>query len=257
LKYIETDQSFKGKIIEITIKLIEQNKNEEEENIIEKIYNNQCINIYSIDIASCLIEYIIENIFNEYLKNIFEICGNDNIFTTLAEIQANNYKYIEKEKVEDIINIYLDEITLERKKKYKPKFLFNYNIPGFYNFYINISNYINKNINLIYFNNENRYLVQLLKNVKSVNQVVIKDKSIFEEKTEFFMNKDIYSIVWNLPNLTKEECEKILKIKALKYLIVDDKLINNNEPFLKNSSKIKIVPKNNYIDIINTSKFYE
>ena len=108
-------------------------------------------------------------------------------------------------------------------------------------------------INLIYFNNENRYLVQLLKNVKSVNQVVIKDKSIFEEKTEFFMNKDIYSIVWNLPNLTKEECEKILKIKALKYLIVEDKLINNNEPLLKNSSKIKIVPKKYYIDIITKS----
>ena len=108
-------------------------------------------------------------------------------------------------------------------------------------------------INLIYLNYENRYLVQLLKNVKSINQVVIKEKNIFEENIEFFMNKDIYSIVWELPNLTKEECEKLLKIKSLKYLIVDDKVINNNETLLKNSLKIKIIPKKYYVDIISTS----
>lgn len=108
-------------------------------------------------------------------------------------------------------------------------------------------------INLIYFNNENCYLVKLLKNVKIVNQIVIKEKNIFEENMEFFMNKDIYSVVWNLPNLTKEECEKLLKIKSLKYLIVDDNLINNNESLLKNSLKIKIVPKKYYFDIINSS----
>ena len=108
-------------------------------------------------------------------------------------------------------------------------------------------------INLIYFNYENRYLVQLLKNVKSINQVVIKEKNIFEENIEFFMNKDIYSIVWNLPSLNKEDLENLLKIKSLKFLIVDDKLINHNESLFKNSPKIKIIPKKYYVDIINTS----
>jgi len=110
-----------------------------------------------------------------------------------------------------------------------------------------------KKINLIYFNNENKYLVQLLKHVKSVNQIVIKEKEIFEKNKVFFMNKDIYSIVWNLPSLSKEECENILKIKSLKYLIIDDNLINSNESLLKNSPKIKIIPKKYYVDTINAS----
>lgn len=108
-------------------------------------------------------------------------------------------------------------------------------------------------INLIYFSNENRFLVRLLKNVKSVNQVVIKDKNLFEKNTEFFMNKDIYSVVWNPSNLTKEECETLLKIKSLKYLIVDDKSINNNGSLWKNYPQIKIIPKKYYVDIISAS----
>ena len=51
---------------------------------------------------------------------------------------------------------YLDEITIEKNEIYKPKFLYNYNIPGFYNFYINISDYINKNITPNYFSNEKK-----------------------------------------------------------------------------------------------------
>ena len=194
LKYIETEQSFKGKIIDITIKLIDQNKNEEEENIIEKLYNNQYINIYSIDIASCLIEYIIENIFNEYLKKIFEILENDNIFTTLVEIQANNNKYIEKGQVENIINIYLDEITFESNKNYKPKFLFNYNVPGFYNFYINISNYINKNIILIYFNNEKKLRELLIEDPDKIKDFHEKEESLLIDAYNKIIKNNLFYI---------------------------------------------------------------
>ena len=227
LKYIETEQSFKGKIIEITIKLIEENINEEEENIIKKIYNNKCINIYSIDIASCLIEYIIENIFNEYLKNIFEILENDNLFTTLVEIQANNYKYIDKDQVEDIINIYLDEITLEKNKNYKPKFLFNYNVPGFYNFYIKISNYINKNIILIYYNNEKK-LREFLKE----DTDIIKD---FHEKEESLLIDAYQKIIKNnlfyIEIINKIENDTIFQ----DYIVYFFQKYKNNEGIYKNN----------------------
>jgi len=50
---------------------------------------------------------------------------------------------------------FLNSITVD-KKDYDPKFLLDYKIPGFNNFYKNISNYINQNITLDYFNNEKR-----------------------------------------------------------------------------------------------------
>ena len=155
-EYIKNEESFKDKIIEITKKYIQENlKEEEKENMIENLLKN--INIYDIDIVSCFFEYIKTNIFNKFLKNVFEILENNNILTTLLEIKRNKNKYIKNEIVGEIINKYLDEITIEKNKKYEPKFLFNYNVPGFYEFYINISNYINKNISTNFFINEKKF----------------------------------------------------------------------------------------------------
>ena len=172
--YINEEESIKEKIIEISIKLIGSNKEQNEEkeenanNIIDNLYKNEYISIYTIDIVSCLVEYLLKNIFNKKLKIIFEILEDNNILTTLLEIKKNGYKYIESNIVENIINKYLDEITIEKNTKYKPKFLFNYNVPGFYNFYIYISNYINRNITLSYFNNE--------KNIRKKYKRIIKAK---------------------------------------------------------------------------------
>ena len=155
-EYIKNEESFKDKIIKITKKYIQENvKEEEEENMIENILKN--INIYDIDIVSCFFEYIKTNIFNKYLKNVFEILENNNILTTLLEIKRNENKYIKNEIVEEIIDKYLDQITIEKNKKYEPKFLFNYNVPGFYEFYVKISDYINKNISTNFFINEKKF----------------------------------------------------------------------------------------------------
>ena len=104
--YINDEESFKEKIIEITIKLINEDKNEEEEenNMIETLFNNNYISIYSLDIVSSLLEYIKNNKFNKYLKYILEKLENNNILTTLIEIKRNNYKYIKRDLVENIIN---------------------------------------------------------------------------------------------------------------------------------------------------------
>ena len=57
------------------------------------------INIYDIDIVSCFFNYVKNNIFNKYLKIVFEILENNNILTTLLEIKRNNYKYIKDDIV--------------------------------------------------------------------------------------------------------------------------------------------------------------
>jgi hypothetical protein len=85
--YMNEEGEIKEKIIETTYKLIDINKEEEAncKDIIEKIYESNYISIYTIDIVSCLIDYIKEHIFNKYLKKVFEILEDNNILTTLIE----------------------------------------------------------------------------------------------------------------------------------------------------------------------------
>ena len=189
--YMNEEESIKEKIIEITFKLINNNKDEETncKNIIEKIYNINYISKFTIDIVSCLIEYINENIFNKYLKIILKILEDNNILTTLLEIKKNNYKYIDKDLVEDIVQKYLDGITIEKNNIYKSKFLYNYNVPGFYNFYKKINLYINKNITFHYFNNE-KNIRKLLK----VDNDIIRD---FHDSEETLLNNVYNEISYN------------------------------------------------------------
>ena len=101
------------------------------------------------------------------------------------------------------------------------------------------------NINLI---NENKCLIQLLKNTKIVNQVIVKEKSIFEKNIEFFMNKDIISIVWNKEDFSQNDLDNLLKIKSIKYFIIDDKISSENKNLSSKNIKFKIIPKKYYID---------
>ena len=51
----------------------------------------------------------------------------------------------------------MEEIAKEKNQiRPDPKFLYNYNVPGLYNFYKDISDYICKNITSNYFNNEKK-----------------------------------------------------------------------------------------------------
>ena len=249
--------------------------------MIENIYNN-INNLYIIDIISFLLEYIKNNLFNKYLKYIFEILENNNILTTFLEIKRNNYKYINHNIVKNIINKYLNEITIEKNCIYTPKFLFYYNIPGFFNFYINISNYINKNISLDYYKNEKRFRdlleISFEKNkdfhekeeslLSSVYQEIKKDKFIFEiiyenkieinlilqdyityylqkykNKDKIFKNDDIY--------------HKLIEL-LLKLRFDDKKIIKENENSQINILSIKILwIESNINYILNILKIIE
>jgi hypothetical protein len=140
----------------------------------------------SIDIISCLLDYIKEQIFAKYLKYIFDILEDNNIITTLLEIKKNNNNVLNKDIIDQLRNNFLNTITLE-KKVFKPKFLFNYKIPGFYNFYKKLSYFIDKNISVEYLNNE--------KKLREYYKSDIEKKIIeFHNKEEYFLSS-IYDAI--------------------------------------------------------------
>ncbi len=107
------------------------------------------------------------------------------------------------------------------KKDYDPKFLLDYKIPGFYNFYKNLSNYINQNITLDYFNNEKKIRELFKGNIEQ-------EKNNFHDKEEMLLNT-LYE------GISKEfsfEFEIINKIPP--YLILKDYI---NYYLDKNNSK--------------------
>jgi len=198
------EESIKEKIFEVAYKLIDNNKNDEAncKDIINKIYNNSYISKYTVDITSCLVEYIKDNIFNAYIKKILIKLEDNNILTTLIELKKKGFKEIDKSLVEEITKKYLEEITTE-KSETKPdtKFLFNYYIPGFYNFYVDFSNYLNKNIAPSFFNNE--------KKLREALKVDEEKKRLFYETEDYLLknankyisnNKFIFELLNKIPH---------------------------------------------------------
>ena len=106
-------------------------------------------------------------------------------------------------------------------------------------------------INSVNLCNENKSLIKLLKDVKTINQVIIKETNLIEKNLEFFTNKNIISVVWDKEELSEQECEKLLKIKSVKYIILADKIIREKTNLLKGP---KIIPKENYIDTLYNAK---
>lgn len=118
IDYINKEESIKNKVIEITYKIIENKFNEDEfsNNMIEKIFSSNYINQFTLDIISCIIEYIKEEVFNENLKKIFEMLEDNNILTTLIENKKGNYNSIDKKTIRDLIIDYLEELKFDENK---------------------------------------------------------------------------------------------------------------------------------------------
>ena len=186
------------------LKIIDNKKNDEAncKVIIDKLYNNNYINEYTVDIASCLIEYIKDNIFNVYVRKVLLKLEDNNILTTLVELTKKDFKEIDKSLIEEIIKKYLDEITSEKFDTIlEPKFLFNYNVPGLYNFYRDISNYINKNITTNYFNNEKKLREVIISDIEEVRQFHDTEDSLFDNVSKYIANnKFFFEILNKIPN---------------------------------------------------------
>jgi len=72
-KFMEDNESIKEAIIMKAYELIDKDKDEETNcgEIMRKMYEDNFITKYTVDIASCLIEYIKENLYNENIKKVF------------------------------------------------------------------------------------------------------------------------------------------------------------------------------------------
>ena len=77
-------------------------------------------------------------------------------------------------------------------------------------------------INRINFINENICLAQLLKEVKNVNQIVVKNKNFLKNNLDFLKDKNVCSIVLDIKDLTSDEFENLKKLKNIKHFVLED-----------------------------------
>ena len=204
LEYMRDEEEIKEKIFEVAYKLIEQDEETNCKEIIDNLYRKNYINKYSVDIASCLIEYIKENIFNKYIKQLILLLEDENILTTLLQIKKSQYKYITSNQTKEIIAKYLDAIIEEKNReenkeikddKYNPKFLYNYNVPGIYNFYVNISNYINKNIAPDYFNNDKKLRESKKADIEKIRDFHDNEAELLEKLYKEISKNEMFNVI--------------------------------------------------------------
>ena len=253
-KYMDDEIEFKEKIIEKAIKLINNDKQAEGncKNLLEKIFKMNYINKNCIDIISCLLDYIKEQIFSRYLKHIFYVLEDNNFLTTLLEYNKNERNILDENIIEQLKGYYLEIITMD-KGIYEPKFLFNYKIPGFFNFYKKLSNYINKNIMIQYYNNETKLRESLISNYKNqkiefyekevdllslVYKEIGKDKYIFDLLKQIPLNlilKDYITYFmdkYNTENFRSDINNKLIELLLkLRFNADKNEIIKNNQKF--------------------------
>ena len=258
---MDEEVEFKEKIIKKAKELIKNERQSEGncKSLLQIIFKTNYISNNSIDIISCLLDYIKEQIFSKYLKIIFETLEDNNILTTLLEIKKNKDTLLDENIIEQLKDHFLNEIIME-KTNYEPKFLFSYKIPGFYNFYKKLSNFINKNIVVDYFNNEKNireYSGKKIENLKLefhekeldllylLYEEIGKDKFIFEVLNQIshdLILKDYITYYFDKhsndnyrSNINYRLIELLLK---LRFNADKNQIIKNNE---KNPIKILII----------------
>ena len=169
LKYMSKNSDFKNDLIKKAKELIDIDPDAKGlcQSLVDKMLEKNYINKDSIDIISCTLDYIKDKIFKKSLLYIFKALEDNNFFTTLIEISKDrntkldkNDKSAKNDKNKNIIKElktkFLKEIKFDNDDKYMPKFLFNYKIPGFYNFYKNLSDYLSQNISNKFYDNEKK-----------------------------------------------------------------------------------------------------
>ena len=236
-KFMGEEDKIKEKIIEIAYKFIDNNKEEEANcnEIIEKLYNESYINKYTVDVASCLMEYIKDNIFNAYIKKVLLKLEDNNILTTLIELNKKKYKDIDKDVVEEITIKYLNEMPTEKNEtKPNSKFLYNYNVPGLYNFFRDFSDYIKKNISSNYFNNEKK-LRTLKADIDKIRHFHETEDSLLNYANKYIANNKF--IVETL-NKMEKHLDLIFKDYVTYYL---QKYKNNKDIYNKDDIYHKLI----------------
>ena len=217
MMYIDTN--FKNKLIKKAKELIVTDENARVDlfSLVNNMIEEKYVNKDKIDIISCILDYIKEKIFTKYLKYIFSVLEDNNFLTTLLEINNditcvldinnNDKRQIIKELEEQFVNI----IKVDNNKKYEPKFISNYKIPGFYNFYKKLSEDLAKGICTKFLDNENN-LRYIDPNDKSIN--LTKEITNFHDEEDKLL-EDTMKIIKKYP-LFNEFLNKITPDLILK-----------------------------------------
>ena len=183
LRYMENNKDFKKSLIRKAKELIDEDKIAKGDcgSLIDKMLKENYINKNSVDLISCVIDYIKENIYNKNLEIIFTFLEHYNFLTTLLEIdKVTNKNKIEQNIIIEIKDKILSEIKTN-EENLDPKFLFGYNIPGFIIFYNYLSELLNKNFTFRFLHNEKKLR-------KYIGSKPDKIKDDFHEEEESLLN---------------------------------------------------------------------
>ena len=112
-----------------------------------------------------------------------------------------------------------------------------------------------KKLNVFDFKNDNSTLINSMKKIDVINQVILDKSTSVERITNLIEgnNNKIISFVIMKDTLTKNELDLIKQIKNLKYLILDEKIINETK-MNEGGYQFCIIPKKNFA---NTTEMRE
>ena len=244
IRYMDEEDEFKKKIIDKAKKLINNNDEAKGDckSLVDKIMRNMGKN--NLDIISCLLDYIKEQIFSKYLIYIFKVLEDNNFLTTLVEIKKDKNNRLDEKIIGLLKNKFLDSIKMDNLS-YEPKFIFNYRIPGLFNFYKHLSNYISKNITVEYFNNE--------KNLREYF-----DKNSEKAKIDFHNNEEI--LLSNAYDYINDKTNKEIFMLDIIKQIPDDLILEDYITYyLKKyiGAKVKTETNNKIIHLLLKLRFSE
>jgi hypothetical protein len=190
--FMESNYYFKEKVITKALKFLSEDKDSryESQQLIINIMHNDYINKNSIDIISCVLNYIKEEIFGKFIKYIFTVLEDNNILTTLLGIQKNNE--IDGAIIQKLLESSIEAITYDDKKEFNPKFLYNYSIPGFYNSFQKLSDYINNSKIIIDYYNYEKYMRKYevkANKTKKADELNKKEKELLSLIYNYFINE--------------------------------------------------------------------
>ena len=247
-RYMETNYYFKEKIIFKALKFLSEDKTSkgDSQKLIDKILHNNYICKNTLDIISCILNYIKEEIFGKFIRYIFSVLEDNNILTTLIEIQNNKNNEISETIIKKLLESSLEAIIYDDKKEYNPKFLYDYKIPGFYNSYKKLSDYIdNSNIIIDYYNCEKNLRKYEAKAnvVKKSNELYKKEKELLSLIYEYFRNEVL--IIFD--NIGKIDTNIILKDYIYFYLDKYDLKSETNNNLIELLLKLRFNPQKNSI----------
>ena len=244
IKYMENNPYLKEKIINKAKNFLSEDRSVAgtSQKLVERILQKNYIGKNSRDIISCVLNYIKEEIIIKYIKYIFTALEDNNVLTTLIEIQNDKNNGIDSSIIRELIENLIENLTYDENKEYNPRFLYNYRIPGFFNSYKNLLNYIKKNIAVDYFNLE--------KNLRKYDAKA----NVAKKKVEF-LKKEKEQLSFLYEYLSNEEKLKFLFDNLEKRKIEPDIILKDFITFYLEEYDLKNKSNNDLIELLLNLRF--